>query len=173
MATPSPRVLPDCRERQRGSAIMTGNPETAGGRKQKILFICTANAARSQMAEGYLRAKYGDRYEAFSAGTRQSKISARAVAVMQEIGIDISHHESKTLDTLGHESFDLAVTLCDKACAVCPVMANATTTIHHPFADPHLTPGCYEEILDGYRKVRDSITAWIDRAFGGRGTVSV
>ena len=145
-------------------------PQDPDGRKSKILFICTANAARSQMAEGYLRARYGDRYEAFSAGTRQSKISTRAIVVMQEIGIDISHHESKTLDALGNESFDLAVTLCDKACTVCPVVANATTTIHHGFADPHLTPGSDEEVLDGYRKVRDSITAWIDRKFGRQGS---
>lgn len=120
------------------------------------------------MAEGYLRAKYGDRYEAFSAGTRQSKISARAVTVMKEIGIDISHHESKTVESLGHESFDLAVTLCDKACTVCPVVTNAAAMIHHGFADPHLTPGNDEEILDGYRRVRDGIVAWIDREFGGR-----
>lgn len=138
--------------------------------RKRILFICTANAARSQMAEGYLRAKYGDRYEAFSAGTRQSTISARAVTVMNEIGIDISRHRSKTLDALGHEPFDLAVTLCDKAHAVCPVVQNAERTIHQGFADPHLTPGNDDEILDGYRRVRDDITAWIDQEFGGKGT---
>jgi arsenate reductase len=66
--------------------------------KTRVIFVCTANAARSQMAEGLLRAKYGDRYEVFSAGTRQAKVSVGAIAVMQEIGIDISHHRSKTLD---------------------------------------------------------------------------
>lgn len=65
--------------------------------KTRVIFVCTANAARSQMAEGLLRAKYSDRYEVFSAGTRQSKVSTRAITVMQEIGIDISHHRSKTL----------------------------------------------------------------------------
>lgn len=134
--------------------------------KKKILFICTANAARSQMAEGLLRARYGDRYEVYSAGTRQSRISARAIAVMQEIGIDISYHWSKTLDALSEIPFDLAVTLCDNAHAVCPVVQNATRTIHHGFADPHLTPGSDEEILDGYRCVRDEIAAWIDHTFG-------
>ncbi|OPY39132.1 MAG: Protein ArsC [Methanoregula sp. PtaU1.Bin051] len=136
--------------------------------REKILFICTANAARSQMAEGYLRAKYGERYEAFSAGTRQSSTSTRAITVMREIGIDISHHRSKTLDALKHESFDIAVTLCDNAQAICPVVPNAKKTIHKGFADPHLTPGTDEELLNGYRKVRDEIAAWIDKEFGGR-----
>jgi arsenate reductase len=134
--------------------------------KTRVLFICTANAARSQMAEGFLRARYGYRYEVFSAGTRQSKVSTRAIAVMQEIGIDISHHRSKTLAEIEGESFDLAVTLCDNAHAVCPIVAGATKTIHHGFADPHLTPGTEEEVLEGYRKVRDGISAWIDTTFG-------
>ncbi|MEN6396434.1 MAG: arsenate reductase ArsC [Methanoregula sp.] len=134
--------------------------------KLRILFVCTANAARSQIAEGYLRAKYGDRYEVFSAGTRQSRVSTRAITVMKEIGIDISGHQSKTLDTFRGVPFDLAVTLCDNAHAVCPVVPSAKKTIHEGFADPHLTPGTDEEILDGYRRVRDAICAWIDTAFG-------
>jgi len=134
--------------------------------KTKVLFICTANAARSQMAEGLLRARYGNRYEAYSAGTRQSKVSTRAIAVMQEIGIDISHHQSKTLDAVSGTSFDVAVTLCDNAHAVCPIVRNATRTLHHAFADPHLTLGTEEEILDGYRRVRDEIAAWIDTTLG-------
>jgi len=137
--------------------------------KYHVLFICTANAARSQMAEGLLRAKYGDRYEVFSAGTRQSTVSPRAIAVMKEIGIDISHHRSKTLEEYRTASFDLAVTLCDKAHAICPIVPGAKETIHHGFADPHLTPGTEEDVLDGYRKVRDEIAAWIDREFGSGG----
>jgi arsenate reductase len=133
--------------------------------KPRVLFICTANAARSQMAEGLLRAKYGDRYEVFSAGTRQSKVSTRAIAVMQEIGIDISYHRSKTLAEYGGSSFDCAVTLCDKAHGLCPVISGAKKTIHHGFADPHLTPGTEEEVLEGYRKVRDEISMWIDITF--------
>jgi arsenate reductase len=117
------------------------------------------------MAEGLLRAKYGDRYEVFSAGTRQSKVSTRAIAVMQEIGIDISTHRSKTLAEYEGVSFDLAVTLCDKAHAICPVVPGAKKTIHHGFDDPHLTPGTEEEVLDGYRKVRNEIAAWIDTTF--------
>jgi arsenate reductase (thioredoxin) len=133
--------------------------------KERILFICTANAARSQMAEGLLRAKYGDRYEVFSAGTRQSKVSARAIEVMLEIGIDITHHRSKTLAEFKDATFDLAITLCDNAHAVCPIVPGAKKTIHHGFADPHLTPGINDEVLEGYRTVRDGIAAWIDHEF--------
>lgn len=136
--------------------------------KLRVLFICTANAARSQMAEGYLRATYGNRYEVSSAGTRQSTVSTRAIEVMREIGIDISHHRSKTLQDVRDEPFDIAVTLCDNAHALCPVVPNAKKTVHKGFFDPHLTPGTGKEILDGYRRVRDDIAAWIDREFGGR-----
>ena len=133
--------------------------------KKRVLFICTANAARSQMAEGLLRVKYGDRYEAFSAGTRQSKVSTLAIEVMQEIGIDISHHRSKTLAEFKGVTMDLAVTLCDNAHVFCPIVPGAKKTIHQGFADPHLTPGTEEEVLEGYRKVRNEIAAWIDREF--------
>ncbi len=138
--------------------------------KPRVLFICTANAARSQMAEGLLRAKYGDRYDVFSAGTRQSKVSTRAVTVMQEIGIDISRHRSKTLAEFEGVPFDLAVTLCDRAHAVCPFVPGAKKTIHRGFADPHLTPGTEDGILNGYRKVRDEIALWIDSEFSGEGS---
>jgi arsenate reductase len=134
--------------------------------KKRVLFICTANAARSQMAEGLLREKFGERYEVFSAGTRQSKVSNRAIAVMQEIGIDISHHRSKTLAEFNGATFDLAITLCDNAHAICPIVPGAKKTIHKGFADPHLTPGTEEEVLEGYRKVRDGIAAWINTTFG-------
>jgi arsenate reductase len=134
--------------------------------KKRILFICTANAARSQMAEGLLRAKYGDRYDVFSAGIRLSKVSTRAIAVMLEIGIDISQHRSKILAEYEGFPFDCAVTLCDNVHAICPVVPGAKKTIHRGFADPHLTPGTDEEVLDGYRKVRDEIAAWIDPTFG-------
>ena len=133
--------------------------------KIRVLFICTANAARSQMAEGLLRSKYGDRFEVFSAGTRQSRVSPRAIEVMKEIGIDISHHHSKTLSEISGMTFDLAVTLCDNAYQVCPVVSCASETIHHGFPDPHLTPGSEEDILNGYRDVRDMIAAWIDMTF--------
>jgi arsenate reductase (thioredoxin) len=135
-------------------------------RKTRVLFICTANAARSQMAEGHLRAKYGDRFEVFSAGTRPSRVSPRAIRVMQEIGIDISHHRSKSLSEISGMTFELAVTLCDRASQVCPVVSCAKKTIHHGFPDPHLTPGNEDDLIEGYRMVRDNIAAWIDKTFG-------
>ena len=118
------------------------------------------------MAEGLLRAKYGDRFEVFSAGTRLSRVSISTIQVMQEIGLDISHHRSKTLDEMSGMTFDLAVTLCNRAHQVCPVVTFAKKTIHYGFPDPHLTPGSDEEVLEGYRNVRDMITVWIDTTFG-------
>lgn len=135
--------------------------------RSRVLFICTANAARSQMAEGYLRAKYGDRYEVFSAGIRPAgQVSPRAIGAMKEIGIDISGQRPKSVTTFTGVPLDLAVTLCDNAHAVCPVVSSAKKTIHFSVPDPHLTPGTDAEILDGYRRARDMITAWIDRTLG-------
>lgn len=142
-----------------------GDGITLTGRK-RVLFVCTANAARSQMAEGYLRARYGGRYEAFSAGTKKAQVSTRAITAMKEIGIDITHHRSKTLDEVAGMSFDIAVTLCDRARGICPVIPNAARTIHRGFDDPHLTPGPEEDILNVYRRVRDEIASWIDKTFG-------
>ncbi|WP_321505399.1 arsenate reductase ArsC [uncultured Methanoregula sp.] len=136
-------------------------------KKVRVLFVCTANAARSQMAEGLLRAKYGDRYEAFSAGTRQSTLSPDAVAAMREIGIDISHHRSKTLDEVAGQPIDIAVTVCDRAHQVCPLIPFAKKTIHCGFMDPHTVKGAPGDIAGAYRSVRDAMAAWIDREFGG------
>jgi arsenate reductase len=118
------------------------------------------------MAEGLLRAKYGTRFDVFSAGTHPSRVSTRAIEVMNEIGIDISHHNSKTLDEISGMTFDLAVTLCNNVHRICPVVTCAKETIHQGFPDPHLTPGSDEDILDGYREVRDMIATWIDARFG-------
>ena len=135
--------------------------------KPRVLFICTANAARSQMAEGYLKTKYGDRYEVFSAGIRPAgQVSPRAIQVMKEIGVDISGQRPKSINTFNGVPLDLAVTLCDNARAVCPIVPSAKKTIHHGFSDPHLTPGTDTEILGGYQNVRDAICSWIDGTFG-------
>ena len=142
--------------------MITGNLMTE---KKSVLFVCTANAARSQMAEGLLRAKHGDRYEVFSAGTHLSRVSPKAIEVMKEIGIDISRHYSKTLEEVKGRRFDIAVTLCDRAHMVCPVIPGAKMTIHRGFPDPHLAPGSDAELLEGYRRVRDDITRWIDDTF--------
>jgi len=137
-------------------------------KKIRVLFVCTANAARSQMAEGLLRARYGDRYEVFSAGTRQSTVSPHAIAAMREIGIDISHHRSKTLDEFAGQSMDIAITVCDRAHQVCPVIPFAKNTIHYGFLDPHSVKGSSEDIAGAYRSVRDAMAVWIDKEFGTR-----
>jgi arsenate reductase len=108
--------------------------------KTNVLFICTHNAARSQMAEGYLRARYGDWFEAFSAGTEVSTISPYAVRVMLEIGIDISQQRSKSLDEFDGKKMDIVVTVCDNVKAACPFFPGAKKTLHMSFRDPKELP---------------------------------
>lgn len=134
--------------------------------RPSILFICTQNAGRSQMAEGYLRARYGDRYQVCSAGTDPTRVSRKAILVMQEIGVDISGHRSKSLDEFAGREIDYAVTLCDRARAVCPVFPWAKEIIHRSFPDPGTFQGPDEEVMDRVRNVRDEITRWIDEYFG-------
>jgi arsenate reductase len=134
--------------------------------KKKVLFICTHNAARSQMAEGYLRARYGDRFEAFSAGTSVSSVSPYAIEVMNEIGIDISQHRSKSLDEFEGIEMDVVVTVCDTAKQACPFFPWAREIVHANFPNPKDFTGSPEEILAGFRTVRDAITNWIDGYFG-------
>jgi arsenate reductase (thioredoxin) len=134
--------------------------------KTNVLFVCTRNAARSQMAEGYLRFRYGDRYEAFSAGTNPTQVSPRAIRVMQEIGIDISRRRSKSLAEFLDADIDLAVMICDEATSVCPFCPGAKKVVHQAFADPEELSGTEEDILAGYRCIRDEITRWIDATFG-------
>ncbi|MEN6342278.1 MAG: arsenate reductase ArsC [Methanospirillum sp.] len=134
---------------------------------KRVLFICTHNAGRSQMAEGYLRARYGDRYEAFSAGTVASTVSPLTVRVMSELGIDISDQRSKDLDAFIDTEMDVVVTVCDAAAAACPMFPGAKRTIHASFPDPGAATGTDEERLAAFRSVRDEIAAWIDASFGG------
>jgi arsenate reductase len=131
---------------------------------QKVLFICTHNAARSQMAEGYLRAKYGDRYEAFSAGLQPDALDPRAVRVMAEIGIDISAQRAKPLSEYFGKQMDVVVTVCEGG--VCPMFPWATTIIHEEFPDPRAVDGDGDEAIAGFREVRDDIATWIDGRFG-------
>jgi arsenate reductase (thioredoxin) len=134
--------------------------------KKKILFICTHNAARSQMAEGYMRAKYGDFYEVYSGGTEATRVHPMAIAVMKEIGIDISGHQSKLLDDLFGKGIETVVTVCDTANKACPFFPGARDVIHQGFTDPSGFTGSDEEIRAGFRQVRDGITRWIDVKFG-------
>ncbi|MEN6341471.1 MAG: arsenate reductase ArsC [Methanospirillum sp.] len=134
---------------------------------KRVLFLCSRNAGRSQMAEAYLRARYGDRYEAFSAGTVASTVTPLTVRVMDEIGIDISKQRSKDLGRFIGDEMDVVVTVCDAAAATCPMFPGAKRTIHASFPDPAAATGSEEERLAAFRSVRDEITAWIDATFGG------
>ncbi len=134
--------------------------------KKKVLFICTHNSARSQMAEGYMKAKYGDRYEAFSAGTEVTRVHPLAIEVMKEIGIDISGHRSKLIDEFFGKGIDTVVAVCDSANQACPFFPGAREVIHQGFPDPSAFTGSDELVLEGFRRVRDEIIQWIDATFG-------
>ena len=136
-------------------------------KRKRILFICTHNAARSQMAEGYLRARYGDQFEAFSAGTEASTVSPYAIRVMQEIGVDITGQRSKDLKEFTGVQMDVAVMVCDSAKAACPFFSWAKESLHVMFRNPKEFSGSEEEILSGFREIRDGITDWIDRFVAG------
>ena len=133
--------------------------------KKKVLFLCTHNSARSQMAEGILRATHGDIYEVSSAGTEPSRVNPYAVRAMAEIGTDISSHSSKSVDKLLGEKFDYIVTVCNDVKEVCPTFPGAKKYMHKGFTDPSKFRGRDEEILSGFRKVRDDIGDWIEKEF--------
>lgn len=125
--------------------------------KQRVLFLCTHNSARSQMAEGLLRALGGDRYEAYSAGTEATFVRPLAMRAMAEIGIDISHQESKTLDRYLDQPFAAVITVCDDANEACPVFFGARRRIHWSLPDPSRASGTEEEQLAVYREVREAL----------------
>ncbi len=130
--------------------------------KKRVLFLCTHNSARSQMAEGLLRHLAGDRFEAYSAGTEQTHVRPLAIRAMADLGVDISGQESKTLDRYLGESFDWLITVCDQANESCPVFAGARSRLHWSFPDPSKATGSEEEQLAVYRRVRDAIRARIE-----------
>jgi len=132
--------------------------------RKKILFLCTGNACRSQMAEGWARALLGDLVEAYSAGVETHGLDPLAVKVMKEAGIDISGQKSKHVDELENIRFDLVITVCDRAAESCPLFPGKTKVIHHGFDDPpRLAKSCRTdaEALDCYRRVRDQIRAFM------------
>ncbi|MFX0087174.1 MAG: arsenate reductase ArsC [Candidatus Hodarchaeota archaeon] len=132
---------------------------------QKVLFICTHNSARSQMAEALLRSKFSDRYQVFSAGTEPSNINPYIKRVMNEIGIDISGYESKHVNLFLGEEIDLVVTLCDSAKESCPFFPGAKQYDHKNFPDPSRFTGTEEEILNRIRGIREELSKWIDQEF--------
>jgi arsenate reductase (thioredoxin) len=129
--------------------------------KTKVLFLCTHNSARSQMAEGLLRHLAGDRFEVMSAGTEATSVRPEAIEAMFEFGADISRQTSKTLERYLGEPFDYVVTVCDDANEACPVFPGAENRLHWSFQDPSRAKGSEEERLGVFRKVRDEIQARI------------
>ncbi len=123
----------------------------------KVLFLCTENACRSQMAEGLINHDLKGEIQAFSAGVRATRVNPRAIQVMAELNIDISRQRSKSMDEFADEQFDLAITLCDQAQKQCPMFPGAARLIHMGFPDPAKAAGTEEDIMNEFRKVRDDI----------------
>lgn len=130
-------------------------------RKKRILFVCTHNSSRSQMAEGLLRALRGDLYDAFSAGTDPKSVHPGAIAAMAEIGIDIREHRAKGIASFGGETFDEVVTVCGHAQETCPVVPGNHMKRHQGFEDPAAAQGTEADVLAVFRRVRDEILNWI------------
>jgi arsenate reductase (thioredoxin) len=133
------------------------------GDRARVLFLCTHNSARSQMAEGLLRHLAGDRFEAHSAGTEATYVRPLAIRAMEEVGVDISGQESKTLDRYLQEPFDYVITVCDDANEVCPFFPGAESRLHWSLPDPSRAEGSEEERLAVFRSVRDGIGERIER----------
>ena len=131
--------------------------------KQRVLFLCTHNSARSQMAEGLLRHFGGDRFTAFSAGTEATHVRPLAIKAMAELGIDIADQESKTLNRYLNEPFDEVITVCDAAAEACPIFPGATHRRHWSLEDPSQAKGSEEEQLAVYRRVRDALQSHIEQ----------
>jgi arsenate reductase len=125
--------------------------------KRRVLIVCTGNSARSQMAEGLMRHEGGKRFEVFSAGTKPSQVRAEAIAVMNEIGIDISGQRSKSVDEFAGQHLDFVITVCNNANETCPVFPGGAKRLHWPFADPAAGEGPEEVRRAEFRRSRDII----------------
>ena len=128
----------------------------------KVLFLCTGNSCRSQIAEGWARHLKGDVIEPYSAGIHPIGVNPRAIKVMAEAGVDISGQTSKHIDELPGIDFDYVITLCDNARGHCPVFSGKAKVIHKPFDDPYFASGSEEQILTTFRKVRDDIRTFVE-----------
>jgi len=124
---------------------------------KRVLILCTGNSARSQMAEGLLRSAGGNRFEVFSAGTKPGIVRPEAIAVMSELGIDISTHRSKHVREFEGQPFDYVITVCDDAKESCPIFPGETERIHWSFPDPAAVEGSDMERLAAFRRVRDAL----------------
>ena len=130
---------------------------------RKVLFLCTGNSCRSQMAEGWLRHYAGDRVDVSSAGTKPAGLNPTAVSVMDEAGVDISRQRSKHLDELFNHDFLFVITVCDAAREACPVFPGALYQLHWSFDDPAAATGTEEERLAVFRRVRDEIRVLVQQ----------
>ncbi|HAJ33576.1 MAG TPA: arsenate reductase (thioredoxin) [Candidatus Atribacteria bacterium] len=129
--------------------------------KKGILFLCTGNSCRSQMAEGFVKKMLPENMEIFSAGLEPKGVHPMAIEVMQEIGVDISHQKSKNISEIPIDKIDLVVTLCGDAAERCPVLPGKVERIHWEIEDPAKAQGSEEEIAKVFRKVRDNIKSYI------------
>ena len=136
--------------------------------KPRILVLCTGNSARSQMAEGLLKAKLGDRFDVDSAGTKPSIVRPEAIEALKELGIDISGNRSKSVDEFADAEIDYVLTVCDNAKENCPYFPAKTKVVHHAFDDPAEAEGSFKERVAAFRKVRDEIAEYIDIEFLGQ-----
>jgi arsenate reductase len=127
--------------------------------RSRVLFLCTHNSARSQMAEGFLRHLTGDRFEVASAGTEATRVHPLAIRAMQEVRIDISAHRSKTVDGLLGDPWEYVITVCDNANERCPLFPGRTTRLHWSFEDPSQATGSEDQRVGAFRRVRDQIHA--------------
>jgi arsenate reductase (thioredoxin) len=129
--------------------------------KKRVLILCTGNSARSQMAEGLLRHDAGGRFEVESAGTKPSIVRPEAIAAMDELGIDISGHRSKSAKEFDGQKFDYVITVCDSARESCPVFFGGAERLHYSFDDPAALEGSEEERLNLFRRVRDELRSYL------------
>ena len=134
--------------------------------KKRILFICTHNSARSQMAEAFLKTLFPERFEVYSAGTQPGKLNPFVVKAMVEVGMDISGNHTKSVDEFKGDKFDLVVTVCDQAKETCPYFPGALGYLHRNFEDPSTFTGSEEEIMEKVRQVRENIKNWVLETFG-------
>lgn len=128
---------------------------------KRILFLCTGNSCRSQMAEGWARVLKAHEMEAWSAGTEPTSVNPLAVKVMEEVGVDISGQSSKHVSEVMSVSFDMVITLCGDARDTCPIFPGEARVVHHGFEDPARMEGSSEDVLDGFRRVRDEIREFV------------
>jgi arsenate reductase len=136
--------------------------------KEKILVLCTGNSARSQMGEGLFRSEGGAGFEIYSAGAKPSSVRPEAIAVMREIGIDISGHRSKSVDEFAGQSIEYVVTVCDNARDNCPVFPAGAKRIHWSFKDPAAVRGSEQERLVAFRRIRDQMHERVKAFFRDR-----